>query len=175
MLLLSLLFLQFLVLHFSNLLVRFPPFLTMQHHVPLIIDTIRDFRKWVVTAVVAELNFFVLNSKFFPTQIALINESTNAANFPAIQRQKLYTHLNCHVLDGKISTNYPNTESFLSLGHLLLGRRCYLCHLPLIVLCSNPSLLSLWLARWRRYFAFRLHRNNCPLLLLLALFNFILL
>jgi hypothetical protein len=54
-----------------------------------------------------------MNPVLFPTQIALIDKAPDGGDPSAIERKQLDTHLNCHILQGKVSTDKPNIKGIL--------------------------------------------------------------
>lgn len=86
-LLVSLLLLELSLLDLEYLFVWLPSLLAMQDHVTFLVDAVGDFGKGVVAAVVTDSDLFIVDSKLFPAEIALVDESTNACYFSAIDRE----------------------------------------------------------------------------------------
>lgn len=163
MLLLSLLFLELSLFDFEDFLVGFPALLSVKDHVAFGIKTVGNLREWVVATVVAESNLLIVDSELLPAEVTLIDESTDAADSATIQWEELYTHLDCYVLEGEVSTDQPDVEALLLLLFLFEIRN-HFGHLFLVIFAGDPALLVIIIAWGRRHLSFWLYWHGNPLL-----------
>lgn len=138
MLLLPLLLLKLALFDLEDLLVGLPALLAVKDHVALSVETIGDLGERVVAAVAAQSDLLIVDPELFPAEVALIDESTDAADPATVKREELDAHLHCHVLEGEVSTDQPDVEAFLLLLFLLEVRN-HLSHLFLVVLTCDPA------------------------------------
>lgn len=162
---LALLLFVFSLFDLKDALIWLPSFFAMQDEVAISVQAIGHFWKRVVSAVVAEPDFFIKDSILFPAEVALVDESPDAANLTSVKGEQLDAHLNSYILKCKISTDEPNVEALLFF-FLLFEVGDHFCHLLFIVFAGNPSLFIIWLARRRWYFPFRLDWYWNPFFLL---------
>lgn len=105
MFLLSFLLLELSLLDFKYLFIWLPSLLSMQEHFSFVVYCIGYLRKRIITTVGTQSNFFVTDSKLIPTEIALIDKTTDAAYPSTVERKKFNSDLYCDVLQGKITAD----------------------------------------------------------------------
>jgi hypothetical protein len=110
-LLLLLLLLEFTLFHLQDLLARLPALLSVEDHVALGVETVGNLRERVVAAVRAESHLLIVDSELLPAEVALVDESSDAADLSSIEGEEFDSQLNCYVLQGEICTDQPDVET----------------------------------------------------------------
>jgi hypothetical protein len=102
MLLFLLLLFEFPLFDLEDALVGLPPFFPVQNEVALCVKTVGHLGERVIAAVAAKSHFLVEDAILLPTEVALVDEPSNAAYFTTVQREQFYSHLHSYVLKGKV-------------------------------------------------------------------------
>lgn len=85
MLLFTLLLLKLSLFGLHNFEVGLPSFFTVEYHLSSCIYTISYFGEGIISASTAYSHFLITDPVFLPTEVALVDESSDAADLSAVE------------------------------------------------------------------------------------------